>query len=148
MLTLTHCSLARNSRDVIIKHVHNEKHSDVITRVVAVFKVTGFWYWPILIEIDVHLGSAVNCRTIITRKWLYLTPTVSQPTEGRAGWDTIVTGYNIDSCFWTSCHNSNVVNFFGNILFRNLIHVSIYYTILLSHSKMYSLFSDKFHERW
>ena len=38
------------------------------------------------IEIDAHLGSAVNCQKITTRKWLYyrFTPTVYQLSEGRA----------------------------------------------------------------
>ena len=82
MITFTHCSLAGNSRDVTIKHVHSEKHSDVKRRVVAVFQIAAFditgrdclkWYAVLLIvhpkirrlifiEIDVHLGSALNCR--------------------------------------------------------------------------------------
>ena len=38
MITFTHCSLARNSRDVTIKCIHSEKHSDVNRLVVTVFK--------------------------------------------------------------------------------------------------------------
>ena len=45
MITFTHCSLARNWRDVTIKHVHTEKHSDVNRRVVAVFKSRPFRHW-------------------------------------------------------------------------------------------------------
>ena len=36
-----------------------------------------------------YLGSAVNCRKFSTWKWPYLSPTVSQPSEGRAGWDAL-----------------------------------------------------------
>ena len=42
MITFPHCSLARNSRDVTMKHVHSEKRSYVNRRVVAVFKVAVF----------------------------------------------------------------------------------------------------------
>ena len=82
MITFTHCSLAMNFRDVTIKHVHSEKHREVNRWVVALFKVlvcgiggkhclriyTVLWIIHprilglIFIEIDVNLGSAVNCR--------------------------------------------------------------------------------------
>ena len=39
---ITHLFLARNCRDVTIKNVHSENHSDVNRRVVIVFKVTVF----------------------------------------------------------------------------------------------------------
>ena len=42
MATFTNCSLAGNTHDVTIKHVHSEKHSDVNRRVVAVLKVAFF----------------------------------------------------------------------------------------------------------
>ena len=38
MTTFTYCSLARNSREIILKHVHNEKDSDVNRQVVAVYQ--------------------------------------------------------------------------------------------------------------
>ena len=118
MVTFTNCSLARNTHDVTIKHVHSEKHSDVNRRVVAVLKVAFFGiggrncfklyavFWfihqrirrPIFIEINVYLGIAVNCRKFSTRKWPYLSPTVSRPSEGRAGWDTVGTGYPRTCC--------------------------------------------------
>ena len=49
--------------------------------------------WSIFIEIDVHLGSAVNYRKLSTRKLLYLTRMVSHLSQGRAGWDTVDTDY-------------------------------------------------------
>ena len=42
MVILTNCSLASDTQDFIIKHVHSEKYSDVNKRVVAVFVVTVF----------------------------------------------------------------------------------------------------------
>ena len=87
MISLTHFSLAKNFRDIKVKHVHSEKHSDVNRRVVAVFKVVVFDIAdrdclklyavlyiihprirrPIFIETYVHLGSAIICRKISTR---------------------------------------------------------------------------------
>ena len=82
-----------------------EKNSDVNTRVVAVFKLavfaTGCRYclklYAVLeivhqkhkdadfVDIDVNLGSAVNCRKNPHGKLLDLTPTVLQGSGGRAG---------------------------------------------------------------
>ena len=82
MITFTHCSLTRNSRDVTIKYVHGEKHSDVNRPVVVVFEVAIFGVGGmnfvklhavlsiihpiirrlIVIEIYGHLGNALYCR--------------------------------------------------------------------------------------
>ena len=79
MVTVSHWSLARNFRNVKIKHVHSEKQRDVNIWVV-VFKVNVFGIgdmdcfnlydvlWIIhltihvtdFIEIDVHLDSSVR----------------------------------------------------------------------------------------
>ena len=60
MITFTLCSLARNSRDVTIKHVHSENHSDVNRQVVAVLT------WPFsVLEAGVFSNYMPFCRLYI-----------------------------------------------------------------------------------
>ena len=54
----------------------------------------------IFIEIGGHLGSAVICRIISTWKFQYLIPMASQARGGRAGWNTVGTGYS----WWCLTH--------------------------------------------
>ena len=125
MITFKIFSLARNSRDVTIKHVHSENHSDVNRQVVAVFT----WSFSVL-EVGVFSNYMPLCRLYIQEyggqflsrcasrqcrqlpknihaKLLYLTSTVSQPDEAPAGYRsstvTNIVWLNKKHWYFTDC---------------------------------------------
>ena len=104
METFPLCSLARNTYDITMKHMHNEKHGDVNILVVAgiadrdSFKTVCLFvdHTSKNTEVSFHWNWCTfrQCHQVLKNLHtkMYLISVVSQPNESRAGWGTIVTG--------------------------------------------------------
>ena len=100
MVTFTHYSFAKNSRDITNKQIHSKKYTGTNRQVVDVFKVAVFCIggrdffkryavfrlgipekWGKFTKVNEYLARAVNCRIISTWKGQHLTTEVLAPAS-------------------------------------------------------------------